>query len=99
MTSVTWPPWERSLHGAEIPQRYAVDATGRKVAFVRELATRDGIRVCLFPHGDHNDSVEGRVPNDEAFAIKMASRWLSSHAQCQITAGEKSGCVIARRTT
>lgn len=59
-----------------MPHRYAFDSAGRRVAFVRELATRDGYRVSLFPDGDHNHSIEGRVPNDEAFAIKMATRWL-----------------------
>lgn len=62
--------------GGLMPQRYAVDGSGRRVAFVRELATMDGYRVSLFPDGDHNHSIEGRVPNDEDFAIKMATRWL-----------------------
>lgn len=73
-----------------MPQRYAVDGSGRRVAFVRELATLDGYRICLFPDGNHSHSVEGRIdfpawpredeegiiPEQEAFAIKMASRWL-----------------------
>lgn len=59
-----------------MPQRYAVDGSGRQVGFVRELATQDGYRVSLYPDGNRSCAVEGRVPNDEAFAIKMATRWL-----------------------
>lgn len=77
MTTISWPPRERTGLGATLPQRYAVDSTGRRVAFVRELATQDGYRVSLFPDGNRSHSIEGRVPHNEEFAIKMATRWLS----------------------
>jgi hypothetical protein len=79
--------------GSVEPQRYAIDESGRRVAFVRELATRDGYRICLFPDGDQNRATEGRIafpparwprvdekviPAQEAFAIKMATRWLAT---------------------
>jgi len=67
-----------------MPHRHAFDSAGRRVAFVRELATRDGYRVSLFPGGDHNHSIEGRVPNSEAFAIKMATRWLARRAAVEL---------------
>lgn len=73
MTKVTWQPGERSGMTGLMPHRDAVDHSGRRVAFVRELATHDGYRVSLFPDGDHNHSIEGRVSRDEDFAVKMAT--------------------------
>jgi hypothetical protein len=42
-------------------QRYAVYGSGRRVPFVRELATLDELRVSLFPDDDPGHAVEGRI--------------------------------------
>lgn len=91
METITWIDREKSGMDGLMPHRYATTADGRRVAFVRELATLDGYRISLFPDGNQNHAVEGRIyfagprpqtendapiPERDAFAMKMATRWL-----------------------
>jgi hypothetical protein len=78
MNTITWLPREKNLLCGENPQRYAVDASGRRIAFIRERANGSGYRICMFPGRPHDRGVEGHVAT-ERIALKLATRWLAHH--------------------